>query len=313
MSLSQFGGMALTSTMCYQSPIISPSPPLPQFYSNPNRVSTQSQQHSKTAQKHLDRQQHRQQSDSTRSNSSSRKSSEGKTKNALSIESPSIHQILRNQGSGLHTLENFAAFLQTQFSSENLAFWLASRQYKLCALSLSQSILPTVPEFDLCQGSSKLLNTTQGRRFADLQNEMLWLIESFVRPGSPYELNLTDTVRKRLLKAVLEQGEFHPRVLAPAREAIIDLMKSTSYPLFMQLNDKQLSALSLSTLATTNSTRSRSDSGFSASSSSLSSLSVSSLDDTLESQLKHLNRLQQGHCHKPKWHTRFIAKVLKRP
>ncbi|KAF9896865.1 hypothetical protein BX616_006619, partial [Lobosporangium transversale] len=43
---------------------------------------------------------------------------------------PSLHQILRNQGRGQYTLDNFAAFLQSQFCYENLAFWLASRQYR---------------------------------------------------------------------------------------------------------------------------------------------------------------------------------------
>ncbi|KAG0077365.1 hypothetical protein BGZ93_003729 [Podila epicladia] len=208
----------------------------------------------------------------------------------FSIHKPSIHQILLNQGPGHYTLGNFAVFLQTQFCSENLAFWLASRQYKLCALSLSQSIQSALPEFNLHLEFSSLLNETQSRRFADLQNEMFGLIESFIRPGSPYELNLTDVVRRRLLKNVEDQGDFHPRVLDQAREAILDLMKSTSYPLFLELSEEQAAALVLpSTLS-----RARSDSG-----SVLSDYGSFNVDS--------------GRVAKPKWHTKFISKVLKRP
>ncbi|KAF9293744.1 hypothetical protein BGZ74_011579 [Mortierella antarctica] len=199
--------------------------------------------------------------------------------NDFSIHKPSIQQILLDQGPGHYTLNNFAVFLQTQFCSENLAFWLASRQYK-----------PALPEFNLHLESSSLLNENQCRRFVDLQNEMFGLIESFIRPGSPYELNLTDVVRRRLLKTVEDQGDFHPRVLDQAREAILDLMKSTSYPLFLELSEQQAAALVLpSTLS-----RARSDSG-----SALSDYGSFSVD--------------KGRVAKPKWHTKFISKVLKRP
>lgn len=163
---------------------------------------------------------------------------------------------------------------------------------QLCALSLSQSIQLATPDFDLRLKSFSLLNATQGRRFADLQREMFGLIESFIRPGSPYELNLTDVVRRRLLKTVEEQGDFHPRVLDQAREAILDLMKSTSYPLFLELSKQQAAVL-----ASPSTSRSRSDSG-------------SALSDY--GSFEGCKALQ-GRVVRPKWHTKVISKVLKRP
>ncbi|KAF9289885.1 hypothetical protein BGZ88_007587, partial [Linnemannia elongata] len=63
--------------------------------------------------------------------SSSSSSSENEDDDDDSIVNrPSLHQILINQGRGQYTLDNFGAFLQSQFCYENLAFWLASRQYK---------------------------------------------------------------------------------------------------------------------------------------------------------------------------------------
>ncbi|KAF9084817.1 hypothetical protein BGX23_010188 [Mortierella sp. AD031] len=146
---------------------------------------------------------------------------------------PSLHQILINQGRGQYTLDNFGAFLQSQFCYENLAFWLASRQYKLCAQSLFQSVQSSAPMFTLHSETAHYLNQSQARAFSDLQIKMRAILETFVLPSSPHELNLSDAVRCCLLKAVAE-GDYHPQVLEQARESIMDLMKCSSYPLFCE-------------------------------------------------------------------------------
>ncbi|KAF8931386.1 hypothetical protein BGZ52_012697 [Haplosporangium bisporale] len=284
MSTSFMNDVVLGPTMCYQSPIVSTIPPLPHFFSQPNRAFAQKSKSQSSPPKLLRRH--------TQPAIPSVEFGTATENNDQSIPKPSIHQILLNQGPGHYTLDNFAVFLQTQFCSENLAFWLASRQYKLCALSLCQSIQPAIPDFDLRLESSNLLNATQSRRFVDLQREMFGLIESFIRPGSPYELNLSDVVRRRLLKTAEEQGDFHPRVLNQAREAILDLMKSTSYPLFLELSEQQAAAL-----ASPSTSRSRSDSG-------------SALSDC--GSFEGCKALQ-GRVTRPKWHTKVISKVLKRP
>ncbi|KAG0244770.1 hypothetical protein BGW41_006328 [Actinomortierella wolfii] len=155
---------------------------------------------------------------------------------------PSLHQILLDQGHGPYTLENFAAFLQSQFCYENLAFWLASRQYKLCAQSLYQSVIQTAPQFNLHVNSTQYLNPSQARQFTELQRKMRAILDTFVLPSSPHELNLSDAVRCRLLRVVAE-GSYHPQVLEQARESIMDLMKCSSYPLFLEdINNKRLSS-----------------------------------------------------------------------
>ncbi|KAF9568850.1 hypothetical protein EC968_002822 [Mortierella alpina] len=146
---------------------------------------------------------------------------------------PTLHQILLNQGRGQYTLDNFGAFLQSQFCYENLAFWLASRQYKLCAQSLYHSVQQSVPRFNLQAESAQYLNVSQARAFSDLQRKMRAILETFVLPSSPHELNLSDAVRCKLLRSVAE-GDFHPQVLEQARESIMDLMKCSSYPLFLE-------------------------------------------------------------------------------
>ncbi|KAG0364861.1 hypothetical protein BGZ54_007082 [Gamsiella multidivaricata] len=62
---------------------------------------------------------------------------------------------------------------------------------------------------------------------------MLVILETFILPDSPYELNLSDSIRSRLLKAVTV-GDYNPQVLGDARNAVTDLMKSSSYPLFLE-------------------------------------------------------------------------------
>ncbi|KAK3844069.1 MAG: RGS domain-containing protein [Linnemannia gamsii] len=173
---------------------------------------------------------------------------------------PSLHQILINQGRGQYTLDNFGAFLQSQFCYENLAFWLASRQYKLCAQSLYQSVQSSAPLFTLHADTAHHLNQSQARAFSDLQNKMRAILETFVLPSSPHELNLSDAVRCRLLRLVAE-GDYHPQVAEEAREAIMDLMKCSSYPMFIEgIAAKRASNAGSAQSATSTSSSSQQDS-----------------------------------------------------
>ncbi|KAF9425481.1 hypothetical protein BGZ76_003217 [Entomortierella beljakovae] len=145
---------------------------------------------------------------------------------------PSLHDVLTDQVGGLYSLENFAHFLQGQFCYENLAFWLASHQYKLSAISLSSSIKRTSPQFNLHQSSLQYLSRKQTRLFSDLQSEMLAILETFILPESSFEINLSDLIRSKLLKAVTD-GDYHPQVLDQTRTSVFDLMKTSCFPLFL--------------------------------------------------------------------------------
>ena len=59
------------------------------------------------------------------------------------------------------------------------------------------------------------------------------ILDTFVLPSSPHELNLSDAIRCKLLRIVAE-GDYHPQVLEQARESITDLMKCSSYPMFLE-------------------------------------------------------------------------------
>ncbi|KAF9106805.1 hypothetical protein BGX27_009021 [Mortierella sp. AM989] len=190
----------------YQVSTLSNSPPSPQNFSQPS----QQQRHSVAS------------FDSRHS-----------TEDDSPLNRPTLHQILLNQGRGQYTLDNFGAFLQSQFCYENLAFWLASRQYKLCAQSLYQSVHQAVPMFNLHTQSTQYLSESQARAFTDLQRKMRAILDAFVLPSSPHELNLSDAIRCKLLRSVAE-GNYHPQVLDQARESIMDLMKCSSYPLFLE-------------------------------------------------------------------------------
>ncbi|KAF9934345.1 hypothetical protein BGZ67_003943 [Mortierella alpina] len=76
------------------------------------------------------------------------------------------------------------------------------------------------------------MTNAQIRLFSDLQNDMLVILETFILPGSPYELNLSDTIRCQLLKLVAG-GDYHTSVLQPSCESVFDLMKGSGYPLFL--------------------------------------------------------------------------------
>ncbi|KAG0240820.1 RGS domain-containing protein [Mortierella sp. GBAus27b] len=218
---------------------------------------------------------------------------------------PPLHEILSDQTEEPYSLNRFAQFLQSQFCHENLAFWLASRQYKLTALALQQDIQETSPEFNLHQSTLQFLTQAQTRRFSDLQSEMLVILEMFILPDSEYELNLSDTIRSRLLKAVTD-GDYHSQVLEQARVAITDLMKSSSYPLFLEsISNKDSPASTSSSPALTfmSSTSAR-FSSLSSSNSSSSSASTHTQDDS--------ERDRSSWRLKAKEHFKLVSKALRK-
>ncbi|KAF9968925.1 hypothetical protein BGZ65_012494, partial [Modicella reniformis] len=103
----------------------------------------------------------------------------------------------------------------------------------LCAQSLYQSVHESVPMFNLHTETAQYLNHSQARAFSDLRRKMRAILDTFVPPSSPHELNLSDAIRNKLLRSV-DEGNFHPQVLEQARESILDLMKCSSYPLFVE-------------------------------------------------------------------------------
>jgi hypothetical protein len=87
--------------------------------------------------------------------------------------------------------------------------------------------------FTLHSDTAHHLNQSQSRAFTDLQIKMRAILETFVLPSSPHEINLSDAVRCRLLRSVA-MGDYSSQVLEQARESIMDLMKCSSYPMFIE-------------------------------------------------------------------------------
>ncbi|KAG9324470.1 hypothetical protein KVV02_006614 [Mortierella alpina] len=111
-----------------------------------------------------------------------------------------------------HTLSEFGEFLQSQFCSENLAFWLVAHEYKLCALALQRTIRESSPRFNLHQDSLEYMTIAQIRLFSDLQNDVLAILQAF---------------------KLVEGGDYHASVLQPSCESVFDLMRGSGYPLFL--------------------------------------------------------------------------------
>ncbi|KAF9956401.1 hypothetical protein BGZ70_009909 [Mortierella alpina] len=154
-----------------------------------------------------------------------------------------------------YTLGAFEEFLQSQFCSENLAFWLVVHEYKLCALALQRTVQESKPgfnPFNLHLDSLEHMNAAQSTLFSALQHDMMVILEAFILPGSPYELNLSDTIRCQLLKMVAG-GDYRAQVLQPSCESVIDLMKGSAYPLFLErVSSMDASIASFSTTSVAN-------------------------------------------------------------
>uniref|UniRef100_S4RYV4 Regulator of G protein signaling 6 n=1 Tax=Petromyzon marinus TaxID=7757 RepID=S4RYV4_PETMA len=101
--------------------------------------------------------------------------------------------------------EQFLRFLQSEFSSENLQFWVAVQELKRLPL----------------------------RKVADRARE-IW--QEFLEPGAPNTINLDSHSFERTAHNVREPGRF---AFQDAQEHIYMLMKTDSYARFLRSNNYQ--------------------------------------------------------------------------
>lgn len=113
---------------------------------------------------------------------------------------PTLQSLLNNELSPPLTSDAFLEYLKTkEHSEENYEFLQAAKEYR---------------------------SKQSGEKLHFIVNE-------FIKPGAPKELNCTDKVRKKLLDDVLVKKDNDPRVLNDLEELILDLMRHSSLPQFL--------------------------------------------------------------------------------
>lgn len=98
-------------------------------------------------------------------------------------------------------LQAFTRFLKTEFSEENIEFWLACEEYKKCA----------TPE--------------------QLSSKAKTIFETFIRREAPKEVNLDFNTKQATSKNILQPALFS---FDSAQATIYRLMEKDSYPRFLK-------------------------------------------------------------------------------
>ncbi|KAI8085993.1 RGS domain-containing protein [Halteromyces radiatus] len=114
--------------------------------------------------------------------------------------------------------QDFSRYLQQQYSTENLLFWLAVQQYKAA--------------YDESNGKS-------------MHQQCLVIIYTHIQPNAVCEINIPCDMRLAILDKVLLQGHIHPDLFLPASEAVLELMRENAFnPWLAQSNHTMVSSFS---------------------------------------------------------------------
>lgn len=162
--------------------------------------------------------------------------------------------ILDNRSTPL--FQEFADFLQQTFCTENLAFWLAVRQYHdlCCQLNNNQNngkSLDTLNDyvtlanqfpFRLSAAHVDQLSPSEQQAFTLIQSRCHAIINTYIRSSSAQEINIPCEMRQTILKHI-QDGLYHPAIFADATEAVLELMRANSFiPWLTQPNRLSLSS-----------------------------------------------------------------------
>ena len=124
---------------------------------------------------------------------------------------PTLKEILANQAAPPWTLSAFTAYLSQNLCLENLEFTKDAQRYQKLydELALTMAGIPLVPGMEECR-----------------QLKRLWqsLLDNYVKPGAPKEVNLTSKVRDALLSRPYKDILPPPETLDVALRKIYDLM-----------------------------------------------------------------------------------------
>ncbi|CEP17411.1 hypothetical protein [Parasitella parasitica] len=109
---------------------------------------------------------------------------------------PSLESILEDPTS--ESFKEFANYLHRSYCIENLSFWLATQEYHQECRKQNH--------YQLCE---KMINV-------------------YIRPNSPEEINIPCDMRQKILDDYT-QGNYHLHIFDDAAEAVLELMRVNSY------------------------------------------------------------------------------------
>jgi Regulator of G protein signaling domain len=144
---------------------------------------------------------------------------------AMSPSRPTLDDILNKRSQPPYTLSAFTAYLSQQHCLETLEFTMDAKQY--------QEKYETVA----CNLAGMPMNYDHDDVF-DMQQDWIRILDVYIKPGSPREINLPAEERDDLLDQDYSQRPPQPETLDPSVKRMYDLMgESIFMPFLNSFND----------------------------------------------------------------------------
>lgn len=137
-----------------------------------------------------------------------------------SFSPPTLNDILENRSQPPYTLSAFTAYLSQQHCLETLEFTVDANKYqeKYAQIAAHLAGMPMNYEH---------------KSVHDLQGDWVRILDVYIKPGSPREINLPAEVRDDLLEQAFSQKPPEPEALDPAVKRMHDLMADSIFMPFL--------------------------------------------------------------------------------
>ncbi|ORY54788.1 regulator of G protein signaling superfamily [Neocallimastix californiae] len=174
-----------------------------------------------------------------------------------------LRGILANKFPPPYSYADYRAFCLTELSHDNVDFYQEACIYRAEALKRFNKVNSQIDE------DEKESSSNQGSRFLELdklkngnlavdyssqqnlahQQQTKQLEEgdrqylsyilqdisrSYIQPGAPKEINLSQVIRSRLIRYIDDGNNLHPDILLPSMNKAFEMMKTESYPRFLR-------------------------------------------------------------------------------
>lgn len=182
-----------------------------------------------------------------------------------------LEHVLFNRTQHPFSLQDFAEYLRQTYCVENLAFWSSVIRYRQCAivfftvdpneqqcalegtsptdcaLSLENLNTPVLLSsglpFRYTQAEQPFLSADESIRFDLLKQKFIYIVDTFLSPNSPQEINIPCEMRQSILEQWKTHECYHPATFNSARDSVMELMRVNSFlPWVSQIHHHQSSA-----------------------------------------------------------------------
>lgn len=144
-----------------------------------------------------------------------------------SFETPdglTLETVLSDKTASPFSLSDFSEYLKQMYCNENLLFYQAVLDYKeRCNTYFGQG------EFDFTGQSVVSLDAKELLWFETLKNKFEIILQTFILSDSAQEINIPYEIRHQLLTSYQSQQSYHPDLLDPACNAVIELLRISAF------------------------------------------------------------------------------------